>query len=305
MFGKSSITLSDREGAFFLVTLVVFAGGVGLFSFVAESTLGAGVTLALAALFIVGSVLFTIQRNRNSIYAVTDEAGLRITTRAQHSFYVPFAHLKRAKLDHFAGQGQLRLEGASGPVRTYTIAEAHAPDLADVINRGIQQQANARTKTQSLGAAAMLAKNDQPLDRWLHRVRDMARADYRERHIDADQLLNVALDPEVDVEIRAAAAHAIVWLRDHEKAVRVMEMIGKNTPPLIVVATTLATMQGTYVAQYEDALSFLSKADRDIARKMIDERPKNLRIAAVVEAHAEEIRAEERVEASLQQGARK
>jgi hypothetical protein len=297
--------MRDRDSGIGCLVFIAFVAGVGLFSFVAHSTVGASVSMALAALLIVGSVVFTVRRNRNSIYAVTDEAGIRITTRAQHSFYVPFSHLKHAKLERFLGQGQLRLEGANGPARSYTIAEAHAPDLADVINRGIQQQANAQIKTQSLGGAVtMLAKNDQPLDTWLHRVRDMARADYRERHLDADELLNVALDPDVDVEIRAAAAHAIIWLRDHEKATRVMEMIGKNTPPLIVVAVTLATMEGTYVAQYEDALHFLSKADRAIARKMIDERPKNLRIG--VTASREPQAAEEQEQEALykERGAR-
>jgi len=80
--------------------------------------------------------------------------------------------------------------------------------------------------------------------------------------------------------IRAAAAHALVWQRDHEKASLVMESLGRFTPPLVTVAATLSTMQGTCIAGYEDALRFLSKDDRAVARRMIDERPKNLRIAA-------------------------
>ncbi|MCW5810292.1 MAG: hypothetical protein KIT84_04735 [Labilithrix sp.] len=59
-----------------------------------------------------------------------------------------------------------------------------------------------------------------------------------------------------------------------------MAALGPSTPPLVVVAAALATKDGTYVAEYEHALEYLSPADRAVAARMMEERPMKLRVAA-------------------------
>lgn len=263
--------LSSAEALGLLVATACFVLGTSLFAWISESAVGASVALLLAAAFVIGSITYAVRRGKRVTDVRMDDGGVRLSSR-ERTHYVSFAELKTAALSRSYGRVVLRL-GTATQVHDYLL-DAASDELQPQLEAAMRE---ARARAPS--GVDELARNGQPLDAWLARLRDLATPDYRARPVDPEALVGVIEDRTAPVELRAAAAHVLLWQRDHEKATRVMVMIGRATPPLVIVAATLATRDGTYVAEYEEALAYVSPADRAVAARMIDERPFKLRVS--------------------------
>lgn len=277
--------LSSAEAMGCLLTGAFFLVGTTAFAWIAQSAIGASVALALAVAFVLGSIVYAVRRLNRVTDVRLDEGGLRVSPRNGESCHLSFSELKSATLARSFGRVALRL-GTTAGTREYLL-ESAGDELQAQLETGIREAAAQRPT-----GVEELARNGQPLDAWLERLRDTATPDYRARPVDPEALVAVIEDRAAPVELRAAAAHVLVWLRDHEKATRVMAVLGRSTPPLVVVAAALATKHGTYVAEYEEAVSFLSPADRAVAARMMEDRPMKLRVDTSAELEEEEAEAE-------------
>jgi hypothetical protein len=263
--------VSNTELLLVGVVIASLAIGIPFFGYIASGPVGAAViALVLVLILIAGSIAFAVRRARSSVYPALDDGGVRLTTRLSARRYIPFAEIRSAEAKKLLGRTELRLDTKTGPI-AFTLAEGQSTDIERLV-----QQVNERARTASsedsknLGA---LVRGEQTLNTWLGRVRQLTSADYRGTSVDPSALMAALEDPSRAIDVRAAAAHALVALGDGEKTTRVMSLLNRETPPLVTVAAALVTARGTYVAELEEALSYLSTADRALARRMLEERP--------------------------------
>ncbi len=276
--GKTRLS-NGQVAALALMVVTVSLVGTWL-SWVSRGSPAAVATALSAALgLMVGAVGFRLWAAQSALDVTMDESGLRVTGDGP-SEYVPLSMIEGASFSSMLGRAVLTLHTASGK-RRLPLAAAHTSDVQAIVDACLALSRGAAPTAAAAPAhragsplAALLARSAQPLDVWLSRVRDAATGDaYREQAVDIEALTGAAEDRGADLELRAAAAHAVVWSRDEERTARVMAVAGPKAPPLLIVATTLATAAGSYVAGFEAALDYLPAGDREIALRMTDERP--------------------------------
>lgn len=238
----------------------VAAGGLIAASVALGAVAGGTRFAALAALvsalaMVIGAIAFTVWRAPRSATIALDEGGLRVTYR-DHAEYVPLATLRGSRVR----LGRLELETERG-VRAIWLLDGHRPELDAEVEDAIDRARRGPSLPQ---AGALLARGGQPLDAWLARVREATSGSYRGATLGMEEIEALLAHPLVDVEARAAAAHAVVALGEPSSRARVLQELGPGTPPLVVAAVAMAAGPDAYVAPLEDAKLFLSAADRDV-----------------------------------------
>ncbi len=244
----------------FVVAPFAIATGTLMYYVASGSRSTAIVVVGLAFALIAGAISFAVWRARVAVHLSFDEGGVRVLTTRQ---YFPFAAMREGLID-----GGLRIVHEGG-VYAARLREGQSPDLHAQLVAGIER---ARAAAQSSGADATLRRGAQAIDAWLARAREEVGGRYRQQGIDTEELFRIAEDPNGRVDVRAAAAHVLVRTGDDTQRARVIEGLHKTTPPLVVVAAALGTSRGTYVAQLEEAMSYLDPEDRPLAARMLEER---------------------------------
>jgi hypothetical protein len=253
-----------------LVPILIIAAVVATWSFLHavwpawRPVLDVGVVAALFA----AAVAAAVWRARQTAHVVADEGGLRVERNSSRE-YIPYSDLEGADL---VGS-TLRLHDKRGRrSRTLLLLEGHEADLHPTLLRGIE--AAHRTRVEP-SIRERLGRHDEALDVWLARIKHSTSESYRERAIDDEALLLLVEDRDGDVELRAAAAYALVGRGDTECARRVRAAAGAHAPPLVVVAAMLAQDEPN-VVEATKMLAYLSREDRVAAARLAH--PQRVRI---------------------------
>jgi hypothetical protein len=263
--------VSNTELSLLGVVVASLAIGVPFFGYVASGPINAAViALAVALILIAGSIAFALRRARFAVYPTVDEGGIRLTTRLSARRYIPFTAIRSAETKRRLVRTDIILDTNTGRI-PLTLATGQSTDIERLVER-VNGRAHTAPSEHSRNLGP-LARGDQALDTWLGRVRQLTSADYRGTSIDPSALMAAFEDRALAIDVRAAAAHALVALGDGEKTTRVMTLLTRETPPLVTVAAAVVTVTGTYVAELDEALGYLSSTDQALARRMLEERP--------------------------------
>lgn len=189
-----------------------------------------------------------------------DEGGVR-WKQGFHKRYLPYARVHDARLQQSVfGRPILALYTDSG-------VEHLALDNVDPqpLFRAVLFRISKKTRQAAIDTDTF-ERRGRDLDRWLSDVRAATGGEtsaYRARPVDIGALEQTALDENADHELRAAAVHALLSKDDRVVAAQVLESISAGTPPLVVVAASLAKYgNAVNAALVEEATHYISDADK-------------------------------------------
>jgi hypothetical protein len=224
-----------------------------------RSAVGA-VTMLAAALAVTA---FVAWKPRATIEL--DEGGVRWHEGARRG-YTAFGSIERALVrGRFGGGMTLVLSTREDEV---ALALDSSTPVTALLGRILERVARAKESAQALrDDHGWLARRGRPLGEWLDDVRAATRRGldeaYRGASVDAVALEALASDTDADVELRAAAVHALLVHPDAELGERVRARIGTDAPPL--VAAVVAA--GESRLEEDEAFAYLPEEDRVASRR--------------------------------------
>ena len=248
----------------------------------------AGIAVTLGLALIIGAFTWTILRAKNAVHVDADEGGVRIRGRDRIE-WVSYRSLTHASTRTTFGRVTLQLDN-----RAFALADLHTPAQYGVI----QGRVHAARRRQASPQATSLARGGRALDVWLSSLE--GGEGYRSLAISNDELLEIALDRNADVEIRAAAVYKVLRGRDEEAKARVMETVHPLMPPLVLLMVSLGVRPGQWVAGLDEADDFLAREDVEAANRIKESRLR-VRVAAGEELLADEGPSEEQNEEQRRQ----
>ena len=215
-------------------------------------------TSLISAALLLGSI-----RSRSEVSL--DEGGVR-WRRAGRAFYVPYSEIDDARLATRAFGGRvLVLVTARSPVRL-VLHDTRPLELFGLLLKRIGRK---RTGGAPSAETSMLARDGRDLVTWLAAVRAATRTAsanvaYRAQAVDFDALERMLVDDAAPIDLRAAAAHALLANEDEERASRAAFAIGAGAPPLVVGAALMAPGGRARIdaGVREEAIAFLGREDR-------------------------------------------